>query len=115
MKRLKITGCTDSLLWYAEKIGEIVPYVSTSESEEFYMSREPAGYLNIVYMKDAELLGEEHKMSQPLQNWGVESIKPGGKIPICCKSTKGCSLHVPCTECQIKINQAAKGCEGCEE
>ena len=55
--KLKITGCDDNLLWYADKIGSIVPFVR--EKADYYLSKEPAGYLNIVYKKDAKIIRAE--------------------------------------------------------
>lgn len=54
MKALHITGCTDGMMWYADKVGRIVPFLW--EGDTFYMSREPAGYTNIVLKKDAEFI-----------------------------------------------------------
>jgi len=54
--KLKIVDCHDSLMWYAKHIGECFPFVRMVE--EGFMSREPAGYLNIVRYYDAILLDE---------------------------------------------------------
>lgn len=54
MKALKITGCTDSLMWYSKRVGKLVPYLRTHS--DCYMSLEPAGYKNIVHLKDAEVV-----------------------------------------------------------
>lgn len=51
---LQITGCTDSSMWYAGKVGTYVPYCGTWP--EGYKSREDAGYSNIVLFKDAEIV-----------------------------------------------------------
>lgn len=56
-KSLKILKCSDSLMWYNNLIGQIVPYVR--EYHDCYMSREPAGFLNIVKLQDAEIIYEE--------------------------------------------------------
>lgn len=53
MKALLITDCHDSLMWYSDIIGQVVPYVRQYDDEGYYMSREPAGFINIVYFKDA--------------------------------------------------------------
>lgn len=53
---IKITGCSDPMLWYADKIGEVVPFVRNLPSEGCYLSREPAGYTNIVRVIDGELI-----------------------------------------------------------
>lgn len=54
MKLLQITDCKDPMMWYADKVGECVPYVRTYE--DCYLSREPAGYTNIVKLQDAEIV-----------------------------------------------------------
>ena len=58
MKKLKITQCSDSLLWYKGKIGQLVPYLG--EDVDFkgpiYWSRDNGGYKNIVFRKDAEVV-----------------------------------------------------------
>lgn len=54
MKLLQITDCKDPMMWYADKVGECVPYVRTFE--DCYLSREPAGYANIVKLQDAEIV-----------------------------------------------------------
>jgi hypothetical protein len=52
-ERLAITGCSDPLLWYAPLIGQLVDLVRDLPAEGTWLSREPAGYLNIVYHCDA--------------------------------------------------------------
>ena len=46
MKALKLIKCSDPMMWYINKVGETVAFVR--EYDDCYMSREPAGYLNIV-------------------------------------------------------------------
>jgi hypothetical protein len=41
-------------MWYRGKVGETVLLVR--EYEDCYMSREPAGYLNVVRLEDAEIV-----------------------------------------------------------
>lgn len=54
MKALKILSCSDPMLWYAKLIGETVPLLRIEHSE--YISREPAGYINIVKKTDAIII-----------------------------------------------------------
>lgn len=54
MKALLITKCSDSQMWYAKLIGEVVPFVRFIDEE--FLSREPSGYTNIVLKDDAELI-----------------------------------------------------------
>lgn len=51
---LRITKCTDPLMWYAGMVGEKVPLLKIHD--DCYLSREPAGYTNIVKFEDAEIL-----------------------------------------------------------
>lgn len=54
MKALKITGCYDSQMWYKDHVGKIVPLISIGDKE--HLSREPAGYTNIVLARDCEIV-----------------------------------------------------------
>lgn len=51
---LRINRCSDPHLWYASKIGGLVPYVRTGIAE--WWSREDAGHLNVVRLDDADLV-----------------------------------------------------------
>lgn len=54
MKAILITGCSDPALWYVNQVGKTVEYVREYDAE--YLSREPAGYTNIILKSDAELI-----------------------------------------------------------
>jgi len=54
MIALKLIKCSDPMMWYKSKVGEVVAFVR--EYDDCYMSREPAGYLNIVKKQDAEII-----------------------------------------------------------
>lgn len=51
---LRITRCIDSSMWYADMVGQLVPF--EWEWPEGYASREPAGYINLVHFDDAEVV-----------------------------------------------------------
>ena len=53
-RMLRIIQCSDPSLWYAGLVGELVPYCG--QWREAYASREPAGYINRVEFKDAEVV-----------------------------------------------------------
>lgn len=55
-KALLIKSCSDPMLWYADKIGQCVPFLGVWR--EAYKSREPKGYINIVNFQDAEIIDE---------------------------------------------------------
>ena len=58
--KIKITNCSDSLMWYSKHIGEVYSVVrdySTHSNE--YLVRDAYGYLNIVRPKDCEIVGED--------------------------------------------------------
>ena len=54
MKKLLITGCTDPLIWYADRVGELVEY--RGQWPEAYKSGDRGGYINIVHFEDAEIV-----------------------------------------------------------
>lgn len=54
--KLKITACTDPMMWYADKIGQIVPFLR--EESDCFISREPSGYINIVRKTDATIVNK---------------------------------------------------------
>ncbi len=51
---IRITGCRDSLMWYAKLVGHEFPV--QAEDSEGYWCREPAGFLNVVRRGDAEVV-----------------------------------------------------------
>ena len=57
MLMLKIIKCNDPMRWYANKIGELVPFLGYANLE--YKSREDAGYVNFVQHGDAEVVVKE--------------------------------------------------------
>ena len=58
MKALRITRCSDLLMWYATLVGQVVPYLGEWPEwpESGYKSREPGGYTNVVRFADAEII-----------------------------------------------------------
>jgi len=56
MEKLKIIKCSDTLYWYKDLVGQLVPLLR--EYEDCYMSREPDGFANIVRKEDAEVVNE---------------------------------------------------------
>lgn len=56
--QLLIKKCSDSMLWYRDLVGQTVPMIK--EVDEGYLSREPAGYTNIVRREDAEVVTNEN-------------------------------------------------------
>lgn len=65
MKMLKITDCSDSMMWYRDHIGDVVPFLGTDQDVRgpIYWSREPAGYKNIVFCTDAEVVEVDDQAS----------------------------------------------------
>jgi len=51
--QILITRCSDPRLWYADKVGQTVPYLR--RVMEGYLSREPNGFVNVVFYGDGEL------------------------------------------------------------
>lgn len=54
MKAIRILKCSDTRMWYRDHIGKVVPFLREEATE--YLSREPAGYTNIVKKQDAEVV-----------------------------------------------------------
>lgn len=52
--KAKIIKCSDSLMWYRDKVGEVIEI--ERETPMYYWAREPSGYINIVHKSDVELL-----------------------------------------------------------
>jgi hypothetical protein len=57
MKAIKIKRCSDSLFWYRDLVGMLVPFLR--EDSDYFISREPAGYSNIVKKVDCEIVEVE--------------------------------------------------------
>ena len=57
-KRVYITGCTDSLLWYNEHVGEEFSAFKVEfdhlTGTKLYWVRATDGYSNFIYEKDCE-------------------------------------------------------------
>lgn len=51
MTKLLILRCDDPLLWYSNRIGELVPY--TGQEDSVYWSRDNGGFTNIVKKEHA--------------------------------------------------------------
>ena len=58
MSKLKIINCSDSLMWYRDKVGQEVELLY--KIGDCYMSREDSGLANIVLVKDAIIIEESH-------------------------------------------------------
>lgn len=57
MPRLLITGCGDSMRWYADLVGQCVPLLADVGTE--FKSREPSGFVNFVQYVDAVVLADD--------------------------------------------------------
>lgn len=71
MKAIRITQCSDSLMWYRNKVGHLVEFLR--EDDQYYWSREPAGYSNIVKKQDAEIV--DCKLNDAQLSWVCNFIK----------------------------------------
>jgi hypothetical protein len=60
-KMLKVNQCSDSLLWYKNKVGHLIPFLGEDQDRRgpIFWSREDAGYKNIVFQRDAEIVEVE--------------------------------------------------------
>lgn len=70
MKALKIIKCSNSMMWYRDYVGYVVPLLKLGTKE--HLSREPAGYTNIVLVEDCEVINvaslSEVMFSRPHDN-----------------------------------------------
>jgi hypothetical protein len=57
MKVLQIINCKDRQMWYRDIINQTVPLIGVEEN--YYWSREPDGYKNIVLKSDAIIIEQE--------------------------------------------------------
>lgn len=62
---IKITKCSDNLLWYRNKIGQAVELVR--EDSQYYWSREDGklpigGHLNIIHKCDAYIIDSSYEV-----------------------------------------------------
>ena len=66
VKRLLIIQCPDPLMWYADKIGQTVPYLGSKYGT--HTSREDSGFINIVKESDSEMIEadviESHRLTR---------------------------------------------------
>ena len=60
MKALRIIKCSDSMMWYRDMVGQTVVLARATDCDpDVYWSREPAGYLNMIYKQDADVIEVE--------------------------------------------------------
>lgn len=91
MRMLRITGCRDGLMWYADKVGQLVEL--RGAIPEGYLSREPSGHVNIVLQADAQVVE-----IVPLEN---NDTPPAGplrvvlevELPVDCSATTALELR----------------------
>lgn len=55
MKKLLIEQCSDRMMWYADKIGKLVPYLGKFPEGD-YASVDEGGFTNIVREKDCRII-----------------------------------------------------------
>lgn len=56
VQMLRVTGWSSDSYWYAGKAGEVFRLLGTDMAAGEYITREPAGYVNIIKFADAELV-----------------------------------------------------------
>lgn len=69
---LKIISCSDSLMWYRNKVGDVVDFLG--EDDQYYWSREPAGYRNIIKKRDAFIMNVELNLDKDQIKYLLEII-----------------------------------------
>lgn len=53
-KMILITGCSDPLMWYKNEVGNFFALIK--EYDDCFLTREPAGFTNVVRKSDARLV-----------------------------------------------------------
>ena len=56
MLAIKIKQCLDQQRWYADMIGQTVPYHGVVYNPLEYRSRDPNGFVNFVQPEDSEIV-----------------------------------------------------------
>ncbi len=64
---LRITGCSDFMMWYRDMTGQLVPHLGWSELHG-YKSRDANGHTNFIHSNDAEP-ATVHVHTNELAHW----------------------------------------------
>jgi|694.fasta_scaffold07822_23 hypothetical protein len=57
--QIKIISHGDGIVWYANHVGKVFDVVREDrETSDVFWAREPEGFINIVYKKDAQIVQE---------------------------------------------------------
>lgn len=70
---LRITQCPDSMRWYRDLVGQLVPHRSWTATDGF-VSAEPAGFVNYVRTEDAQPT-EVLVSAEDLQRWPYAQVR----------------------------------------
>jgi len=74
--KLKIIGCSDSQVWYRDRVGDTVQYLG--REGDVYWSRDSGGYRNIVFLCDAVLIDDEKdEQMYKYENEDMMKVRPG--------------------------------------
>lgn len=63
-------------MWYAEKVGHSVVFLRDLKSEKCWLSREDAGFSNIVRYVDGELIDVDNSKEESLYSVSPKSREP---------------------------------------
>lgn len=80
MSHILITHCNDHLMWYSDMVGQVV--LLLREEPDCFISREPAGFTNIVHKRDAARIPEGYRPCDAvtlLQKGDLVAHRPGFK------------------------------------
>ena len=58
MKVLEIVKCSDDRRWYADHVGQRVPFLGEEGDHYEYRSLDTGGYINFVLKEDAVIVDE---------------------------------------------------------
>lgn len=102
MPMLRITGCSDSMLWYRDLVGQLVPFEG-DDGPYGFRSREPAGYVNYVRREDATVVKRVRVHSINRNRWPFNGVQARAVVEVpreqcgalcdelgACQSLQGC-------------------------
>ena len=77
---LRITQCPDSMRWYRDLVGQLVPHTGWGNASG-YRSHEPSGFVNFVSHRDAKTTQAFVTLDQ-LDRWPYVHVKHLSKPPV---------------------------------
>lgn len=104
-QQLVIVSCHDPLMWYASRVGSVVPLLRDLSNEDAFLTREPAGWANIVKHRDVRRLPLGYRVLE------ADERMQHGDLVVGDLMWQSAPLHqIGCTvDGRVVIRQAAQG------